>query len=331
MRKLSLVLVFVLVFSVFSVCLAEENAYPMSVTDASGRVVTFDEQPERIVSGNYIPTSMLLALGLKDQLVGIEAKADKRNIYRLAAPEVIDLPSVGSMKDFSVEAVMALDPDLVILPLKLKDAGQTLSDMGVKTILINTESYEDLLSTMNLLAKVTGTDADKLVEYYAQMQAMMAEMTADREKKRVYLSGNSDFLLTAGKAMFQDTLLSMAGGENVAAQIEDAYWASISYEQLLTYDPEVIIMASDAAYTREDLLNDPVLQGVAAIKNKEVYALPSSVESWDSPLPASILGSLWIMCRLYPDLYTEEALFSEINTFYETFYGFSVTEELLMQ
>lgn len=330
-RKLSLALVLILLVSAIAGCVAEESTFPASATDASGREVSLDVKPESIVSGNYIITSMLLSLGLKDRLTGVEAKAGQRNIYRLAAPELIELPSVGSMKEFSIEAVVALNPDLAVLPLKLRDAADTLNEMGITTVVVNTESYEDLLSTLTLLGTLTGTDADTIVDYYTEMQAMMAEKTAGIEKKRVYLSGNSDFLLTAGKAMFQDTLLTMAGGENVASEIEDTYWASISYEQLLAYDPEVIIMAADAAYTREDLMNDPLLQGVAAIQNGEVYALPSGVEAWDSPVPASILGSLWIMNKLYPEVYTGEELFSEIDSFYEKFYGISVTEELLMQ
>ena len=53
-------------------------------------------------------------------MVGIEAKADKRAIYKLAAPDLIELPSVGTAKEFDLEGCAALSPDLVILPLKVK-------------------------------------------------------------------------------------------------------------------------------------------------------------------------------------------------------------------
>ena len=61
--------------------------FPVTVTDAAGREVTIEQAPQRLVSGYYITTSMLIALGLEDRLVGIEAKADSRPIYALAAPE----------------------------------------------------------------------------------------------------------------------------------------------------------------------------------------------------------------------------------------------------
>ena len=65
------------------------DRYPMTLTDQAGRTVTLQKEPERIVSGYYVSTSMLIALGQKDKLVGIEAKADMRDIYRLSAPELI--------------------------------------------------------------------------------------------------------------------------------------------------------------------------------------------------------------------------------------------------
>ena len=80
--------------------------YPVTITDHLGREITIEKQPESIPSvGYYISTSLMIALGLDDQLVGVEAKADKRNIYKLSAPELTELPSVGTAKEFDLEAV----------------------------------------------------------------------------------------------------------------------------------------------------------------------------------------------------------------------------------
>ena len=77
--------------------------FPVTVTDQAGREVTIDSEPEKIVSGYYISSSALIALGAEDRMVGIEAKADKRPIYQLSAPELIDLPSVGTAKEFNLD------------------------------------------------------------------------------------------------------------------------------------------------------------------------------------------------------------------------------------
>ena len=73
--------------------------YPVTVTDHAGREVVIEDEPQKLVSGYYISTSLLIALDLDEKLVGIEAKANKRAIYALAAPELIELPNVGTAKE----------------------------------------------------------------------------------------------------------------------------------------------------------------------------------------------------------------------------------------
>ena len=104
--------------------------YPLTVTDQLGREVTIEEEPKTLASGYYISTSLLIALGVQDELVGVEAKADKRNIYSLSAPEIQSLPSIGTAKEFDLEGCAALAPDLVIVPAKLKDSIPQMEEMG---------------------------------------------------------------------------------------------------------------------------------------------------------------------------------------------------------
>lgn len=142
----------------------------------------------------------------------------------------------------------------------------------------------------------------------------------------VYLAGNSSLLSTAGSAMYQSHLITLAGGKNVAADISDTYWVEISYEQLLTWNPAYIILASDAAYTPEDVLADPNLAGCDAVKNGRVYQMPGSAEAWDSPVPGGILGSVWLAGILHPDKISREEYTSTVNAFYESFYDFTYSE-----
>ena len=100
---------------------AMETVYPVTLTDQAGREVTIEEEPAKLVSGYYISTSLLIALGLEDRLVGIEAKADTRPVYQLSAPELLELPSVGTAKEFDLEGCAALEPDLVLIGWGMND------------------------------------------------------------------------------------------------------------------------------------------------------------------------------------------------------------------
>ncbi|MBR5312223.1 MAG: ABC transporter substrate-binding protein [Clostridia bacterium] len=302
--------------------------YPLTVTDQSGRTVTIEEEPQKLVSGYYISTSALIALDLDSRLVGIEAKADKRAIYSLSAPELVELPNVGTAKEFDLEGCAALEPDLVILPLKLKSAADTLTELGIDVILVNPEDQGLLEEMVTLIGRATNTEAkaDELLNFIsAQSDRLTAEL-ADTTDPKVYLAGNSSMLSTAGDAMFQSDMIRLAGGENVAAEITDTYWVETSYEQILTWNPEYIILASDASYTAEDVLNDANLADCDAVKNGNVYRMPAKAEAWDSPVPSGILGSVWLASILHPDICTEAEAAEIIDSYYETFYDFKYSE-----
>lgn len=326
-KLLALLLTLSLVLTVFTPALAL-TTYPVTLVDQAGREVTIAEKPERLVSGYYISSSLLIALGLEENFVGIEAKADKREIYALSAPELIALPSVGTAKSFDLEGCAALEPDLVILPLKLKDAAATLETLGIPALLVNPENQE-LLSEMTLLigeATDTQDAAQALLDFTAAQKTRLEAALENAQKPSVYLAGNSSLLSTAGSAMYQSDMIRLAGGENVAAEIADTYWVEISYEQLLTWNPEVIVLASDATYTVEDVLADPNLADCAAVKNAQVYQMPGKAEAWDSPVPSGILGSIWLSGVLHPELFSAEDCAALIDSFYETFYGFTYSE-----
>lgn len=323
MKKiLALVLVLTLCMSL---CAAAESAFPVSVTDQAGREVIIAQEPETIVCGYYIATSMLIALGQTEKLVGIENGADKRTIYALSAPELLELESVGTMKQFDLEICAALNPDLVILPLRQADTAQTLEALGYTVLFVNPESAELLQESIALLGTATGSSetAQALQAHIDGALADLKNAVANKQATNVYLAGNSALLKTAGSAMYQHSLIANAGGRNVAEELEDGYWAEISYEQLLSWNPEVILLASDADYTAEDVLADANLQGLRAVEEEKVYQLPSTIESWDSPVPASFLGSLYLASRLHPEVYSEENYRSAVKSFYETFYGFT--------
>lgn len=320
-RILAIILVLALVLSL---CAAAEGAFPVTVTDQAGREVTIEREPETIVCGYYIATSMLIALDQDEKLAGIENDADKRPVYALSAPHLLKLPGMGNVKLFDLEACATLDPDLVVLPLRQADTAPTLEELGYTVLFVNPESPELLAQSISLLGAATGS-SERAQALNAHIEGALSALEAaigDAEKPSVYLSGNSSFLKTAGPAMYQHNLIERGGGENVAAELSDTYWAEISYEQLLAWDPEAILMATDASYTAEEVLSDPNLQSLRAVESGRVYKLPNAIESWDSPVPASFLGSLYLASVLHPDRFSEQSYAEAVRAFYLEFYGF---------
>lgn len=303
--------------------------YPITVTDQAGRTVEIKKAPERLLSSYYITTSLIMALEIEDRLVGVEDNAELRPIYARSSPRILELPSIGTVKELDLEACAALAPDLAILPIKLKSSVESLEALGITVLLVNPESQELLVEMIRMVGSVTNTlsRAEALIAFLQEQETYLSEILSGADAPTVYLAGNADLLQTAGNAMYQSDMIQLAGGRNAAAHIEDTYWAEIDYEQLLAWDPEYIILASSAKYTVEDVYADPNLVGCKAIVNRNVYQIPNDAESWDSPVPGSILGALWLANILHPSLLTDTNCTAIMDEYYETFYQFTYSEK----
>ena len=322
---------------------AQDDASKAGITDKAGLAgkdsTAAGEPEQRIVSGYYITTSACIALGLKDRMAGIEAKAASRPVYKLAAPEFLGLPSVGTAKEFDLEGCAALEPDLVILPKKLSEQADILEGMNIRTLVVNPESMEALKETIREIAALTGAEeqAEKLLGWYAQKEDKLAGIleNASQEKNpedgvpSVYIAGTSSILRAATPQMYQSSLIELAGGVNAAYDLKDNGWADISYEQLIAYNPDVIVVIPEADYTKEDVMKDSRLTGVNAVKNGLVYEMPSSFEAWDSPVPSGILGCMWLSSLLHEELYPFDEFKGEAAEFYREFYGAEIDTSLI--
>ena len=324
-----------LVFSILSL-----NALPAPelspadriLTDQAGRTVAISGSVERIISGYYISSSALIALGLEDKLVGIEARANERPIYALAAPALLDLPSVGTARELNMEAALALHPDLVILPIRQRASADIMEELHIPVLLVDPESPEELIAMIELIGRAANEEhrASLLVNHYRRSLDEIRRITSGIiDRPLVYMGGVGSYLSTAPAEMYQSSLIELAGGINAAAKIPGSARMAISYEHLLTMNPDVIVIPSEAAYTREDIFGDPQLANIRAVLNGRVYQMPGSFEAWDSPVTSFTLGIRWLLSVLHENLYSMESMREYAAAFYREFYGFAIDTGLI--
>ncbi len=301
----------------------EQNTH--TVIDQVNREIILPKEVEKIVSCYYVSTATLLALDARDQLVGIELQADTRHLYIEAEPSMLELDAVGSGKSIHLEQVLALDPDVVIIPTRLMEYIPSLEESDIEVIVVSPESKEELLRMFELLGEITGKEkkAEALIDYYVNLLNEIEELNLEATQS-VYLSSNSSYLSSATDNMYQDYLIEKAGGIHVADGLQDTYWATISPEQLLLYNPDVWLVAQGSAYEIEEILNDKAFADINAVQNHEIYEIPSYLEGWDYPTASAILGIIWTTHILHPEIYTSEMLKEEVSYFYKTFFDLEI-------
>ena len=306
-------------------------ASTITLTDQAGRQVELAAPAETLVSCYYVTTYATMALGISDRVVGLEKKADTRPIYAMAAPELLEKEQVGTMKELDLEAVAALEPDLVVMPKKLMDYAAPLEELDIPVLVVNPESHEALTGMLALLGQACGVEnrAQALTDYYEEQLARVAQLVDGLERSTVYMGGNSSYLTAAPGDMYQSSLIETAGGVNAAADLTGGYWTEVSYESILAMAPQVILIPAGADYTAQDILADPQLAAVPAVQSGAVYEMPSGIEEWDSPIPSGILGTLWMTSVLHGDAYPFDTFTADVQDFYKTFYGFEIDPALI--
>lgn len=335
MKKILVILLSLFLVLNLAGCNAQKEPEPqetdtsIEITDQVGRQVVLEKPAEKVVSTYYLVTASLLTLGLKDRIVGVELKANSRQLYKLAAKEMLDLPGVGSGKEINIEEIAKLEPDVVFLPKKQKDAAEVLGDLGIPSIVVDPESYDRFNELIMIIGKVCGTEekATQLISYYDGIVSEVSLLTENAKRPTVYVAGDSSWLHTCGGKMYQSEMVTISGGECVTASLDSDKWTDVSVEQLLQWDPEYIFVVNYAEYGIEDLVNDETLKDLRAVKENKVFMIPSAIEAWDYPQPSSALGLYWMAGILHPDLVAPDRYLDEAFTFYKTYYDLSLSNE----
>lgn len=265
----------------------EQSTYPITVTDGRGKEVTIAEKPKHIVSTALAIDELLVDLVPIDNIAAVTAISADSGISNVASKT----DSVESkFETVTAEQVLALNPDLVIVPSYINpEVLDQLDSAGITTFqVIDDASFEGILKTVETLGQIVG-EQQKATDLMADIQKRINTLKANADKKedkpRVlyyteYFSSVTDNT-TIGE------MINLAGGINVVSEagiVGDSYpdYPEISKEILVQLKPDVIFTtawgaASDGepAFVTE-WKNDPALKDVPAIKNNKIYVLDSA-------------------------------------------------------
>jgi iron complex transport system substrate-binding protein len=227
--------------------------------------------PERrVVSLNPSLTQILLAIGARDRIVGIDDRSAQQQ------PELSRLPRVGGLFTPSLEAVVALGPDLVALvpSAEQRDLRSRLEALGIDVLELPNITLEELLRSIEVLGARVGcapAAAARVGEIRASFAAVR-RATSGRPHPRVVFAIQREPLFVVGAGSFLDEMLRDAGAVNAAAALGGPY-PRAGLEWLIAAAPELILDASDDAQDAAEYWSRwPSLPAVA---KGRVVALPA--------------------------------------------------------
>lgn len=311
-KSLFLLVLLLLTGLTFSACAqAEVTPTPepteeiLSFVDGLDRQVTLPAPAETVVSLAPSNTEILFAIGAGDQVIGRDEFSD----YPQSAA---DIPTVGGgFGDYNLEAIVELEPDLVLAAeINTPEQVKALSDLGLTVYLLaNPTSLDEMYGNLLTLAELTGhvPETESLVAELKDRVAAVDETIANAEDKPSVFyeldATDPSAPWTAGAGTFIDTLISRAGGENIASDLEGQY-LQISIEEILVRDPQVILLG-DAAYgiTPESLQDRSGWGNLSAVEADKIYPFDDNLAS--RPGPRLVDGLEELAKLLHPELFTE--------------------------
>lgn len=317
---------------------ADELPSSVVLTDQAGKSVEIKQPIYRVISAYGPATAFIYSLDAEDRLVSASY---------LGARDPLGAEIMGKMdprfpgimgddfftqQDFNVEHAASLDPDLIITSARTSWL-DTVEQIDLPLFLYDAETPERLIEAMLLTGQLFGphpsAQAEAWVAYYEAVVKSILEQTSEipeEERPRVLFTGTDPLRVASGE-MYQTDIIEAAGGISVSAELT-GYWNDINLEQVVIWDPDIIIVPPYGGASVEAITESQEWQILEAVQAGRVYRMPKLVVPWDTPVPDSILGIVWLAQQINPDkVYIDCS--EEAEYFYNTFYNYAITTDEL--
>ena len=269
----------------------------LTVVDTADRIVTVKKPVERIIVPYTGNVETLRSLKAKDIIVGVGSVSEP-----VFLSEFDEIPVIGTMWDPDVEAILNLDPDVVILHsmstgswgTALEAAQRVLETAGVTVLRFNTNQADIYLEEVEKLGYVVGKreEAETLINFYNRISNQIEEKVTgipEEDKPTVYFESSSPYSLSGAYSYVEET-----GGRNIFSDLD----GTIDKEEVISRNPDIILKgvwgardasgyrlaggyeldADDTAFlagVRDEIMNRPELENVKAVKDGKVYIMSS--------------------------------------------------------
>ena len=323
----------------------QETAETREITDMAGRKVTVPtaENIESVFSAGPV-AAIFLYMVAPDKLLGwnYELNDVEKSII---LDKYQDLPNFGMGDAVNYEAVIAANPTIAINSGKINDAMVSDCDalsesLGIPVVAVDNE-LNNSAEAFRFMGELLGVEdhAEELAQYAEQVFTDINALSDIPEEKKVsvYFGNGEDSLETAPRGFQHAQILDAINAVNVAdLELGDGSRVQISAEQLLAWDPDVIVVNGEpkadksGSSAAEDILSNPDYASLKAVQDQKVYGTPNAPFSWvDRPAgPNRLIGMRWFSALIYPE-YIKCDINEEIHKFFDLFYHVDLSDEQL--
>lgn len=257
------------------------------VQDELGRTMTIPDRPHRVVCLTPSITDTVYALGAGNDVVGISD-------YTKFPAEALKKPSVGQVLNPSVEAVVALHPDLLIGvgDLNTEVAVVKIERLGIPVFLVVPHGIKGIYRSIENIGNVLnrGQEARELISSLHAREQAVRKSIAGKPLVRVFMPLSDDPVITIGKNAFLTELIAAAGGKSVTDDLAPD-WPTISMEAVLVRQPDYLLLIEGSPLTLDTLKQRPGWKNLVCIQKNRIFYIDDRM-NYSSPIVFGALESL---------------------------------------
>ncbi|MDR1560177.1 MAG: ABC transporter substrate-binding protein [Clostridiales bacterium] len=286
-----------------------ESAYPLTF-DNYERAVTVAAKPERVLALGPNTAELLVALGLGDKIIGTSLRNHSRGPLPEYAAIYETLPELNH-SGATREAVITSGADFIYgIDWEFGGAGldvDELADYGITTYINSAVTIPQQYQEIRDIGKIFGV-GDAAESFIADQEARVAAVTnkiARQTAPNVLICDSINAgIFTASGINFASLLLETAGGKNVFGDLNEKAWVTVSYEEVLAREPEVIVIFDYDSPSAEEkiaeLRANDILSQLDAVKNERFVII-----SLESVLPGNRIAYVieQFATGFYPELF----------------------------
>lgn len=313
-----------------------------TITDMSGATVVVPVNVARIAEQFPAHTVTDILLGAGDRLVAIPQNVKTIPLLREVYPRIASVPELfRSGGAVNMEDLLTCHPDVVSVAGR-GVARQRFQVAGIAAVNMIFSDFDELRQSIRLAASLYGGPAkDRAADYLAYFDAKyrliktrLARLPAAQRPSVVHIAEYPPLLID-GRASLIDEWIRLAGGTNAAHDIKGNH-ASITMEQLLRWNPDVVIIeapggdrglaAGPGRSVVAALSRQPGWSDLKAVRTGRVYLNPQGMYPWERYGPEEALQIQWAAKTLHPDLFRDIDMRAEARSFYLRFFHHSLTD-----
>ena len=332
-RVVSLFLVIAVLASMLIGCAGTQSgdqSGTKTVVDMAGRTVTLPDDVQNIVTVFPPATAMVLAIDGASHLAGIDSLNANNEVLKSIYPGFGDIANAGhQFRGINKEEILSMEPGVVFAATWNREETMQECESLFPVVYINVDNIQTFEESMLVVGQALGKEqrAEEIMSYYDQKMENVtgvASQIPQNDRPLVYMTSH-DILKTCTAASIESYILELCGGINVAAEVQGGLYPEITAEELISWDPDIILINTFcSSSTVEDVLSDPRLADIKAVKNRQVFQMPEYISSWYICVPESLLGMEWTLYTLHPEK-VDFQMEDEVKEFYSEFYNLDMS------